>query len=245
MPAEDQQADAQERPLPSHQAASFRAVRAGRTHAPLDACWSSRSLRGSPSAISPAGIAVRGAIEHDAAIGDRQDRRQVRASPPRTSRRDRWRRSRISRSSPADVIGSSPAEGSSRNSSGGSSAIARAMAARLRHAAGDLGRHQRSGIGQTDRPSFTRATASRSVRRQIGEHLERQHDVLEQAHRAEQGARTGTSRRSRACLIPLRRSPIRPGDEMARDLDRAGCRRSAVRSTASSTSICRNPNRRG
>ena len=75
---------------------------------------------------------------------------------PRSSRR-----SRISRSSPAEVIGSSPADGSSRNSSGGSSAIARAMPARLAMPPEISAGISPAASASPTRPSLTRATASR------------------------------------------------------------------------------------
>ena len=57
-----------------------------------------------------------------------------------------------------------------------------------RHAAGDLRRHQRGGVAQADQAELHPRHRFAALGRQVGEHLERQHDVLEQAHRAEQGA---------------------------------------------------------
>ena len=113
---------------------------------------------------------------------------------PRSSRR-----SRISRSSPAEVIGSSPADGSSRNSSGGSSAIARAMPARLAMPPEISAGISAAGVRQADQAELDPRHRLARLRRQVGEHLQRQHDVLQQRHRAEQRARLEHHADLRAC----------------------------------------------
>ena len=64
-------------------------------------------------------------------------------------------------------------------------------------------------------PSFTRATAAARLRRQIGEHFQRQHDVFQQRHRAEQ--RAGLEHDADARCMAARAAPApRSGDDAGR-----------------------------
>ena len=101
----------------------------------------------------------------------------------------------------------------------------------LGHAAGNLRRVQLRRVRQPDQAELHPRHRGAALRRQVGEHLQRQHDVLQQRHRAEQRARL-----EHHADLPLHRAQrcraARPGDGLAR-----GCR-SARRSASAGRSSC-------
>ena len=94
--------------------------------------------------------------------------------------------SRIVWSRPAEVIGSSPAEGSSRNRIPGSSAMARAMAARFCIPPESAEGFRARGRQEAHLVQLRRRDEVLLLGAEVGELVERQPDVLEDGHRAEE-----------------------------------------------------------
>ncbi len=164
------------------------AVRGGRTRAPIGMRAGVAQHARIAFGDHPAGIRIGAAIQHDAAVGNRQDRGKL------VRHHDECRAEILAQveDQPIEAGGGDRVEPGRRLVEQQQRRIERHRprdAGAPRHAAGDLRRHQRGGIAQADQAELHPRHRLAAFRRQVGEHLQRQHDVLEQRHRAEQRAR--------------------------------------------------------